>query len=785
MGTSDSMDNQRNNPIFIGMEIDAYKKKDEEPEKYFNYHRLTNDEYIKRHKIGMECQKQELLMLGKYNYNTTAFNIDHYFPEGYNILPFYKRVNVESLSLGEINNNKYIVLKIVSKLYQVKAILFLGEDDNKNILKISIYNYSNYFNTNSEEELQKIYDIGKYIICINSFYKVYTSMDDGLRIESPAETILLDNLKELNYFFEKNNNRNIKNLKELGNFFMQKNNYEKAIYYYEESIKLIKNEQKDSEEIREINIITHSNLIEAYLKYGYYTKALLYANKGFKLLKDYNNDIKKERKIKEKVESQKQKILYRKIRALKGLRLYYKIYELIYDRLPKDFKKNNLKIFDIFYKEYNSNIKLSDFLSESEIKKILTLPEFKKILIELEEKIENEKGHYNFYKLIKLEEKYFNLDLGNYYNSKIYLDFDYKKGLSIKANEFIRRGELIIAEKAVIAMNVNSKEFPREVNKITGKKMSLEDDILTYNFLLESFKKFPNDYKILLLLYNGENGKMNLEQRFEKIDEAVTQDKITNIIVKNRHATRRNVYYPNEISNGLFLISSFINHSCEDNACYEGIGDFIFCFAIKDIHEGEEINISYIDSKFNYQKRKQILSAWNIECDCNLCKNDLETMNKDYKIKINEYIDFFSHYKYKANINKENFDVIAAKIYNFHDYVLTNKNRLTSYEVCYCLIHIFNFYAFINDIGSVKFIKEQFFNIEKYNYFTLSLELLNSNLKFNGHLIDINYKDGDKLYNESVNELIQYLKKLTPYQEDSIREMINSNIKQFKIDFKK
>ena len=118
----------------------------------------------------MAFQKRDILMNGEYKFDITALNISHYFPEGYNIFPFNKRVNIDSLSLGEINYNKYIVLKIVSKLYKVKAILLLGEDDNKNILKVSIYNYNNYYNSNlKEEDLQKIYDIGKYIICINIF----------------------------------------------------------------------------------------------------------------------------------------------------------------------------------------------------------------------------------------------------------------------------------------------------------------------------------------------------------------------------------------------------------------------------------------------------------------------------------------------------------------------------------------------------------------------------------------------------------------------------------------
>ena len=71
-----------------------------------------------------------------------------------------------------------------------------------------------------------------------------------------------------------------------------------------------------------------------------------------------------------------------------------------------------------------------------------------------------------------MDEKNFNLDLDDYYNNKIHLDFNNKKGLCIKANDFIHKGELIIAEKAIIAMNVNSKDFPyHEFNIKTGKKL--------------------------------------------------------------------------------------------------------------------------------------------------------------------------------------------------------------------------------------------------------------------------------------------------------------------------
>ena len=120
---------------------------------------------------------------------------------------------------------------------------------------------------------------------------------------------------------------------------MQKKTYEKAIYYYLESLKLI--DENEFEDKEEINIIVISNLIEAFLKYQYYTNTLLYSNKGFELLKKYNEKIKVGQKINDKIESQKQKILYRKIRAFKGLRQFAKIYELLNKKLPKNFRKIN------------------------------------------------------------------------------------------------------------------------------------------------------------------------------------------------------------------------------------------------------------------------------------------------------------------------------------------------------------------------------------------------------------------------------------------------------------
>ena len=254
-----------------------------------------------------------------------------------------------------------------------------------------------------------------------------------------------------------------------------------------------------------------------------------------------------------------------------------------------------------------------------------------------------------------------------------------KKGIFLKANEFIHKGELIIAEKAIISMNVNSKEDNHEYNIFTGKKIKLEDDILSYNFILESYKKYPNDFKILHLLYNGENSKMNLIKRFEKINEKLTQDEIANIIFKNRNTTRRCIYYGNEIANSLFFIPSFLNHSCDNNIYYEGIGDFIFCYAIKDISKGDELTISYIDPKEKYFERKEKLSHWGIKCNCNLCQYDFKTKKQDYKKMFYKFLDFFKNSEYKFYVNEKDYEYIYEKIRDTSEFIAKYKNRFSSY----------------------------------------------------------------------------------------------------------
>jgi len=68
---------------------------------------------------------------------------------------------------------------------------------------------------------------------------------------------------------------------------------------------------------------------------------------------------------------------------------------------------------------------------------------------------------------------------------------------------------------------------------------------------------------------------------------------------------------------GLWPACSFINSSCRPNAHWFSIGAFMFVRSIRDIHEGEEVTISY--TGFDAQTRRQrsaMHQGWGFQCSC-------------------------------------------------------------------------------------------------------------------------------------------------------------------------
>ncbi|KAM0987175.1 hypothetical protein ACFX2G_011515 [Malus domestica] len=71
---------------------------------------------------------------------------------------------------------------------------------------------------------------------------------------------------------------------------------------------------------------------------------------------------------------------------------------------------------------------------------------------------------------------------------------------------------------------------------------------------------------------------------------------------------------------GLWVLASFINHSCVPNARRMHVGDYVMVHASRDVKAGEEITFAYFDVLSPLEKRNESSKTWGFRCNCKRCK---------------------------------------------------------------------------------------------------------------------------------------------------------------------
>nr|KYP54770.1 putative protein lysine methyltransferase SET5 [Cajanus cajan] len=79
---------------------------------------------------------------------------------------------------------------------------------------------------------------------------------------------------------------------------------------------------------------------------------------------------------------------------------------------------------------------------------------------------------------------------------------------------------------------------------------------------------------------------------------------------------------------GLWLLPSFINHSCCPNARRLHVGDYLVVHASKDLKAGEEVTFAYLDPLCGLSKRREMGINWGIHCKCKRCRFEGEVFSK-------------------------------------------------------------------------------------------------------------------------------------------------------------
>ncbi|KAL8533784.1 hypothetical protein ACS0TY_009975 [Phlomoides rotata] len=71
---------------------------------------------------------------------------------------------------------------------------------------------------------------------------------------------------------------------------------------------------------------------------------------------------------------------------------------------------------------------------------------------------------------------------------------------------------------------------------------------------------------------------------------------------------------------GLWILASFINHSCDPNTRRVHIGDHVVVHAARDVKAGEELCFAYFDVLSPLNNRREMANNWGFRCKCKRCK---------------------------------------------------------------------------------------------------------------------------------------------------------------------
>ena len=710
---------------FIGQVV---KTKENEYKKITDFKRKTREQYISFQNSHLE-KREKALDLNKDVPTDIFIVLDKYNPLGKNIERDFEEINIDKLELNSVNSKKYLILKIFSKIYVDKSTNFICEDSNKDLINISINDSEKYFNVKSFDMLEKeIYTEGKYIIVIEPNYGIFNSDIDEIKILSPSEIIILNDKEELYYFLDKNKNISPENYKLLGNLMLKNYFYEKAIFYYSKGI----NMNKDNDNM---DIILHSNLSEAYIKYEYFSKSI----KNADYCLDKINKIMQTNKDNFLVQ-QKIKNLFRKIKGLVALRKFKEAYQILFN------ESENNPFKDI----------INDFLNLEQVKKLIDI---------IRNGYENNLGHFNFRKMLQDEKINFFLNTyGDYISPKIEIKYEKDKGIKVCAKEKIHEGELLIVEKAIVSSRNVEKYENEEDTKVSKDNPKVVVEIELFNKLSLKLKKSPLDNEKFYYLCDGKNLGEDLNERRKYLDDQdkgkidLSYFKVNQVICLNKYGIGRDILYFNEICVGVWGYSSFFNHDCLPNSTHCGISDYYIGYSIRDIDKGEEITSKYCDSKLPYNERQQtLLENWRFKCSCQLCKYQEKKNDSEY----NNYIKLFD------NSPK---DIPNKNVQKFEEFLERNKKKYSCYDLANAYLKLEKYYFVHKDFNNTKKCSDL---VSKYasgkNY---SFQLSNLNTL----LLCVSSSHGNEFF-AIYQKVINYLKKYTPFTEEELhfffRDIIN------------
>ncbi|XVF85900.1 hypothetical protein PTKIN_Ptkin17bG0155000 [Pterospermum kingtungense] len=211
-------------------------------------------------------------------------------------------------------------------------------------------------------------------------------------------------------------------------------------------------------------------------------------------------------------------------------------------------------------------------------------------------------------------------------------------GRGLFATKNIDAGALVLVTKAIaIERGILGGEDSGENAQLVMWKNFIDK-------VKEAVTKCERTQLLINMLSTGENEqgldvpdmglfRPEIEKNGRSKEEKVDMDKILSILDVNslvEEAVSARVLGKNSdfYGVGLWVLASFINHSCNPNARRLHVGDYVMVHASRDIKAGEEITFMYFDAFSPVDKRVEMSKSWGFNCRCRRCKFEEALCNK-------------------------------------------------------------------------------------------------------------------------------------------------------------
>jgi tetratricopeptide (TPR) repeat protein len=187
-------------------------------------------------------------------------------------------------------------------------------------------------------------------------------------------------------------------------------------------------------------------------------------------------------------------------------------------------------------------------------------------------------------------------------------------------------------------MNEIDNSFILAVNLIT-KIAGTNTQAINIAKTVDNLKKNPRLTQQLYSLYSGQvDRNVNIKNGFIDVGRIEHIHSLNVFSGAKKDVNQKSVDNAliDKTSSGLWLLPSFFNHSCCNNANYEIYGDIMVIRARRDIKKDEEMTVAYTNSMNSYENRKKAFDSFKFNCECNICL--FEKSDKQYKYR-HELID--------------------------------------------------------------------------------------------------------------------------------------------------